>query len=75
MQDRLDKLNTVMQENLAGVSAMQLALVMPFMILTVNFGVVGAIWFGGILENMKIGQVMAFVNYLLQTLFSLSRRC
>jgi len=103
VQDRLDKLNTVMQENLAGVrvvkaftqsdyeqkrfgdannnlmsrtiSAMQLvALVMPFMMLTVNFGVVGAIWFGGMqvtLGNMKIGQVMAFVNYLLQTLFSL----
>jgi ATP-binding cassette subfamily B protein len=103
VQDKLDKLNTVMQENLAGVrvvkaftqsdyeqkrfgnandnlmartiSAIQLvALVMPFMMLTVNFGVVGAIWFGGgqvILGNMKIGQVMAFVNYLLHTLFSL----
>ncbi|MBC8229517.1 ABC transporter ATP-binding protein [bacterium] len=103
VQRRLDKLNTVIQENLAGVRvvkafvrgdyeqqrfgdandnlmsgtirAMRLvALVMPFMMLAVNFGVVGAIWFGGIqvtVGDMKIGQVMAFVNYLLQTLFSL----
>ena len=103
VQRRLDKLNTVIQENLAGVRvvkafvrgdyeqqrfgdandnlisrtirAMRLvAVVMPFMMLAVNFGVVGAIWFGGIqvtVGNMKIGQVMAFVNYLLQTLFSL----
>jgi ATP-binding cassette subfamily B protein len=50
------------------------AVVMPFMMLAVNLGVVGAIWFGGrqvASGNMKVGQIMAFVNYLLQTLRSL----
>ena len=103
VQRRLDKLNTVLQENLAGVRVVKafvradyeqqrfgntndnlmtstigvmrlMAVVMPFMMLAVNFGVVGAIWFGGIqitMGEMKVGQVMAFVNYLLQALRSL----
>ena len=103
VQHRLDRLNTVMQENLAGVrvvkafvradyeqqrfenanenlvdrtiSAMRLvAVVMPFMMLAVNFGVVSVIWFGGIQVasgDMKVGQIMAFVNYLMHALGSL----
>jgi ATP-binding cassette subfamily B protein len=103
VQGRLDRLNTVMQENLAGVrvvkafvrgdyeqqrfesanenlmnrtvQAMRLvAVVMPFMMLAVNLGVAGVIWFGGIQVasgNMKVGQIMAFVNYLLHALMSL----
>ena len=103
VQSKLDKLNTVMQENLAGVRAVKafvrsdyeqrrfgianddlmcntvramrlVAIVMPFMMLAINLGVVGAIWFGGrqvTLGNMKVGQIMAFINYLLQTLRSL----
>jgi ATP-binding cassette subfamily B protein len=103
VQQRLDNLNTVMQENLAGIrvvkafvrvnhekqrfgaandnlmdrtiEAMRLvALVMPFMMLALNLGIAGAIWFGGvqvIRGDMQVGQVIAFVNYLLQSLFSL----
>jgi ATP-binding cassette subfamily B multidrug efflux pump len=103
VQRRLDRLNTVMQENLAGVRvvkafvrgdyeqqrfgdanenlmnrtirAMRLvAVVMPFMMLAVNLGVVAVLWFGGIQVasgNMKVGQIMAFVNYLLHALRSL----
>jgi ATP-binding cassette subfamily B multidrug efflux pump len=103
VQRRLDRLNTVMQENLAGVRvvkafvrgdyeqqrfgsanenlmnrtirAMRLvAVVMPFMMLSVNLGVVAVLWFGGIQVasgNMKVGQIMAFVNYLLHALRSL----
>jgi len=103
VQHRLDRLNTVMQENLAGVRvvkafvradyeqqrfgnanenlvdrtirAMRLVtVVMPFMMLAVNFGVVSVIWFGGIQVasgNMKVGQIMAFINYLFHALGSL----
>ncbi len=103
VQSKLDRLNTVMQENLAGVRvvkafvrgdyeqqrfgnanedlmnrtirAMRLvAVVMPFMMLAVNLGVVAVLWFGGsqvVSGNMKVGQIMAFVNYLLHALRSL----
>lgn len=103
VQRRLDWLNTVMQENLAGVRVVKVfvrtdfeegrfndannrlkdqsikafrlvALVMPFMMLALNFGVAGVVWFGGIQVSagtMHVGQIIAFVNYLLQTLFAL----
>ncbi len=104
VQRRLDALNTVMQENLAGVRVVKafvrmghekarfgsandrlmgqttgvmrtIALTAPFMILTMNLGVVAVLWFGGIhvVEgSMQLGQIIAFVNYLLTTLFSLT---
>jgi ATP-binding cassette subfamily B multidrug efflux pump len=103
VQAKLDRLNTVMQENLAGVrvvkafvragheierfktmndalkdqtvrAARAVVVAMPFMMLTVNLGVVGAIWFGGLQVTygaMQIGQIVAFVNYLMRTLMSL----
>jgi ATP-binding cassette subfamily B multidrug efflux pump len=103
LQRRLDRLNTLVQENLAGVrlvkafvradyeqqrfragndrlmeqtiSATRLvAVVMPAMMLTVNLGIAGVIWFGGIQVfsgDLQVGQILAFVNYLLSTLFSL----
>jgi len=103
VQRKLDDLNTVMQENLAGVrvvkafvrdqheirrfratndglmertvrAARTVAVAMPFMMLAVNVGVVGAIWFGGLqvtYGTMQMGQIIAFVNYLMRTLMSL----
>jgi ATP-binding cassette subfamily B protein len=103
VQDRLDGLNEVMQENLAGVrvvkafvrarheesrfklanenltnqsvKAARTVAVMPaFMMMTMNVGIVSVLWFGGIQVtqgNMHIGQIIAFVNYLMTTLFSL----
>ena len=103
VQARLDALNEVMQENLAGVrlvrafvralheeerfgdanerlvgqsiTAMRTAASMfPMMMITVNLGVVSVLWFGGVEVSrgtMQIGQIIAFVNYLLTTLFSL----
>jgi ATP-binding cassette subfamily B protein len=50
------------------------AVTMPFMMLSMNLGVVGALWFGGIQVTrgtMHVGQIIAFVNYLTTTLFSL----
>jgi ATP-binding cassette subfamily B protein len=103
VQRRLDAVNTVMQENLAGVrvvkafvreaheisrfhgankqlmdqnitAAQTLALNMPIVMLIMNVGVVAAIWLGGVqvtAGGMQVGQVIAFINYLTQTLFSI----
>jgi ATP-binding cassette subfamily B multidrug efflux pump len=103
VQRKLDNLNTVMQESLAGVRVVKafvraayeiarfgrvndalmdqtmravrtVAITWPFMMTAVNLGVIGALWFGGVLVNngdMQIGQLIAFVNYLMRTLMSL----
>jgi ATP-binding cassette subfamily B protein len=101
VQEKLDRLNQVLQENLAGVrvvkafvrvdheqdrfdqanteltfrttSVMQLlALLFPSMILVLNIGVVGIVWFGGnmvIAGDMTQGQIVASINYLSYALF------
>lgn len=103
VQRRLDALNSVMQENLAGVRVVKAfaraahetrrfhvannrlteqnlgavrlgALTMPFMLLVLNAGVVAALWLGGAqvkAGSLQVGQVVAFLNYLTQTLMAL----
>ena len=102
VQRKLDAINTIIQENLAGMRVVKafvradyeerrfaranedlmnqtirairlMAIVMPCMTLVLNLGIVGAVWFGGfqvIHGNMQVGQIIAFVNYLLRTLFA-----
>jgi ATP-binding cassette subfamily B protein len=96
VQQRLDRLNTVMQENLSGVRIVKafvrerheeerfgqanealmnqtiqamrvMVITMPLMMLAVNLGMVAALWFGGVdisEGTMKVGQLVAFINYL-----------
>jgi ATP-binding cassette subfamily B protein len=103
VQSRLDDLNAVMQENLAGVrvvkafvradheinrfgrvnntlmdrtirAARAVAVAFPAMMLAVNLGIAGAIWFGGIqvmVGGLQTGELIAFVNYLTRALMSL----
>jgi ATP-binding cassette, subfamily B, multidrug efflux pump len=103
VQKRLDTLNSVLQENLAGVRVVKafvrsnheiarfgrantdlmeqniravrtVAVTMPLMMMTVNVGIVGALWFGGALVDtgtMHVGQIIAFINYLMMSLTSL----
>lgn len=103
VQQKLDRLNKVMQENLAGIRVVKafvrgdheqkrfqatnkdlvtqtirvvrtVSVTLPFMILTLNLGVISVLWFGGVQVSqgeMQIGQIIAFVNYLLTTLFAL----
>ena len=103
VQQRLDALNIVMQENLAGVRVVKafvrgdheqerfgaanddlmnqnlrairaMAVTMPLVMFTLNVGVVAALWFGGVQVqegSLQIGQVVAFINYLTQTLMAL----
>ncbi|MHB9033055.1 MAG: ABC transporter permease, partial [Anaerolineae bacterium] len=45
-----------------------------FMMLTMNSGVIAVLWFGGlnvVQGKMQVGQIVAFINYLTITLFSL----
>jgi ATP-binding cassette subfamily B multidrug efflux pump len=103
VQKRLDALNSVLQENLAGVRVVKAfarmnyeikrffdtnarltsqnllavrttVLVMPIMMMLLNIGIVAALWFGGVQATyggFQIGELVAFINYLTQTLMSL----
>jgi len=103
LQQKLDQLNTVMQENLAGVRVVKafvraehemgrfhkaneelkdqtvyairtVSAVMPAVMLAVNLGMVSAVWFGGaqiMAGDMQVGQLIAFINYIMTTLRSL----
>ncbi|MGC4105789.1 MAG: ABC transporter ATP-binding protein [Thermomicrobiales bacterium] len=103
VQAQLDRVNVLMQENLAGVRVVRAfarapyeigrfagvnedlmranlsavrfsALVMPLMMLVMNGATVAVLWFGGHQVNsgdLEVGQLVAFSNYLMQSLFSL----
>jgi ATP-binding cassette, subfamily B, multidrug efflux pump len=104
VQQRLDRVNAVMQENLSGVRVVKafvraarererfgaandglrdatvtaqraLALTSPLMTLVMNLSVAAVIWFGGLqvrVGETGVGQLMAFVNYLMQIMSSLT---
>lgn len=103
VQDRLDNVNTVLQENLTGIrvvkafvradyererfgkandgymaTSMKANLIMatlgPVMFLLMNASIVAALWFGGNMvwsESLQVGELVAFINYVTQVLFSL----
>jgi ATP-binding cassette subfamily B multidrug efflux pump len=70
---RFGRANTGLTEQ--SIRAARMVAVMPaFMMLTMNTGIIGVLWFGGVhvvAGSMQIGQIIAFVNYLMITLFSL----
>ena len=100
VQQKLDRLNTVLQENIAGVRLVKafvradfegkrfeqanrafadqsikvmqfMASMSPILTFCVNIGIVMVIWAGGlkvIRDEMSIGQIVAFTNYLLTTM-------
>lgn len=103
VQDRLDRVNVVLRENLAGARLVRAyvredheeqrfgvanddlmvrgvaagrvtATTLPIMVFTLNMGLVAALWLGGwqvYAGEAKLGQLLAFTNYLVQMLFSL----
>lgn len=103
MQQRLDRVNSVMRENLVGARVVKafvraafeknrfskandelvettteafriMALLMPVMMLVMNISIVAVLWFGGIQVKsgaIKVGEIMAFINYMMLILFSL----
>ena len=51
-----------------------MAAIMPMMMLVMNFTTIAIIWFGGIRidnGNMQVGDMMAFIQYAMQIMFSL----
>jgi ATP-binding cassette subfamily B multidrug efflux pump len=53
---------------------LSVAITFPAMMLILDLGIAGAIWFGGIritMGDMQIGELIAFTNYLTRTLMSL----
>lgn len=52
----------------------RVALIFPFILLILNLGVVAVLWIGGLevsYGNIEVGQIMAFINYLMQIMASL----
>ncbi|MGF7049512.1 ATP-binding cassette subfamily B protein [Paenibacillus sp. DS2015] len=102
VQQRLDQVNTVMQENLSGIrvvkafvrsdyeearfgesntnflhaslkAAKVVALNTPIMSIILNFSVVGALYYGGVLSeegSLSVGNLAAFLTYITQLLQS-----
>lgn len=70
---KFSEANTDLQ--LKSITAMRMMSVFgPGIMLTVNFGIIGVLWFGGIYVNlgeMQAGHIIAFINYMTQILFSL----
>lgn len=103
VQNKLDGVNTVLQENLAGIRVVKafvraiyektrfgkanenyrdraikavrmVAVIMPIMMLLLNGSIVAVLWFGGLQfhnNNILLGDLVAFINYVTQVLFSL----
>ncbi|ASA26288.1 multidrug ABC transporter ATP-binding protein [Paenibacillus donghaensis] len=102
VQEQLDRVNTKMQENLAGIrvvkafvrskheqdsfessnsqflatslkAAKTAALNSPLVSLILNFSVVAALWYGGVLSRegaLSVGDLAAFLTYISQLLFA-----
>ncbi|WP_028544675.1 ABC transporter ATP-binding protein [Paenibacillus taiwanensis] len=103
MQHKLDRVNTVLQENLSGIRVVKafvrsdyeearfekanqhyfehalkafrtIALHMPLMMLVLNTSIVAVLWYGGAQTwngAINVGQLIAYLNYMTQILFSL----
>jgi ATP-binding cassette subfamily B protein len=71
--ERFGEVNqTLAQTNTSAMRVM--AVFTPFIMLTVNISIVAVLWFGGARVNagsMHVGQIIAFINYMTQILFSL----
>ncbi len=55
-------------------AVMLMIIAMPLFMLVMNFSILAVLWFGGLLVergNMQVGEVMAYINYMGQILFSL----
>ncbi|MBX3010573.1 MAG: ABC transporter ATP-binding protein [Caldilineaceae bacterium] len=104
VQQKLDNLNTVLQENIAGarlvkafvrndfegarfavasdaftdtsISVMKfMATMSPVLTVCINVGMVIVIWVGGLTTvngDLSVGQIVAFINYLLTTMIPLT---
>ncbi len=72
-EERFKKANTLL--NTSSISAMRLmSIFTPLLGFCINMGIVSVLWFGGYLvfnNNLEIGKIVAFVNYMLQIFMSI----
>ena len=71
--DRFGKANDRLSAQ-ALAAARLTALAMPFMLLVFNMGLVSVIWYGGgyiTAGDMTVGELIAFINYMIMTLLAL----
>lgn len=103
MQEKIDRVNTIMRENLLGVKVVKAfvghekeeqrfktanddfvkwstraqkvtVLLWPLLTLLQNLSIIALLWFGGNMEiagELETGEIMAFMNYLVQILMSM----
>lgn len=72
-KSRFNKANDDLTQNAVKVNRI-IAVLMPLMMLIINFTTIAIIWFGAKRVdggNMQIGDLMAFIQYAMQILFSL----
>ncbi len=72
-KNRFGAANTALTEQTVS-AARTVAIMFPFMMMTMNSGIIAVLWFGGVQVvrgGMTLGQIIAFSNYLMTTLFSL----
>ncbi len=71
--DRFFRTNASLKD--ANLAAIRMTVIlMPAMMLILNFGVAAALWFGGLQIDrgrLQVGELIAFTNYLVQSLFAL----
>lgn len=70
---RFDKANLDLTNTAIKVNKIMAAL-MPIMMVVLNFTTIAVVWFGGIrIDNgsMQVGDLMAFIQYVMQIMFSL----
>lgn len=70
---RFDEANVDLTKTAVKVNRI-MALLMPVMMLVLNFSSIAIIWFGSIRidsEDMQVGSLMAFLQYAMQIMFSL----
>lgn len=72
--NKFDKVNEDLTKvNTAAVQS--ISILLPVIMLVVNLGIVAALWLGAINVNngtIQVGQIIAFLNYLLQLLMALT---
>jgi len=72
-KERFKYANTMLMN--AVIKALMLMIIaMPLFMLVMNLSILVVLWFGGLLVNqgnMKVGEVMAYINYMGQIMFSL----
>lgn len=67
-----EKSMDLMKKNIK--SSRIVALIIPMLMLSINMGIIFILWFGGNLAyngGIAVGAIVAFINYLLQLMFSL----